>query len=239
MNHLHQSTKPVKYVAGGLLPVLLERKSSSEAPAAVMPFCSEDCRDARWYTAYPGMKNSTTAWMLVGDFGYAPHCEECGCEIVKGESLQPHEMTMAQFRASSKAMRLENHGRKWSVILGSCALGFSDADTAEEAIADMHHACVSNALYLNMPGAPDLGDDKPSLPPAEVLAGYPALLAQFPVPCRAVPVQHSPEVLELIEAAKPFADLLEDEHPAGSVFDLEVHADDVARLKAALRALGK
>lgn len=230
---------PARYVLGGLLPVLREHNAREDAAGTVMPFCSETCREAGGGTSYPGLNHAAVGWMTVDDFGYTPHCEECGCEIRKGERMEPHEMTLGQFRASSKAERLHNHGRKWSVIMGSQALGFSDADTEEAAIADMHCACVSNAVYLNAPGAPDLGADKPSLPPAEVLADYPELMAKLPEMGLSVPVQHSPEVLELIAAAKSLADLLDDEHPAGSIFNLEVHADDVARLKSALLALGQ
>jgi antirestriction protein ArdC/phage/plasmid primase-like uncharacterized protein len=91
----------------------------------------------------------------------------------------PHEMTLAEFSAQVTIERLENHGRKWNVILGDYS-AFSDAGSSDSAIADVHRAAVNNALYLNSPGVTDLGD-KPSLPSAAVLAEYPDLMAEYSI----------------------------------------------------------
>ncbi len=91
----------------------------------------------------------------------------------------PHEMTMAEFTAQATAVKLENHGRQWDVNLGDRYAAFSDAESMEAAIADVHRGAVNNALYLNTPGAADIGI-KPSFPPANVLAEYPDLVERFP-----------------------------------------------------------
>ena len=92
---------------------------------------------------------------------------------------QPHEMTPAEFAAQATAEKLENHGRKWNVSLGGRHSAFSDADNPAAAVADVHRSAVNNALYLNTPEAAALGD-KPTMPPAEVLAEYLDLMVKFP-----------------------------------------------------------
>ena len=92
---------------------------------------------------------------------------------------QPHEMTLAEFAAQATTEKLENHGRQWNVTLGDRYSSFSDAENPEAAIADVHRGTVNNALYLNTPGAAEIGT-KPTFPPAAVLAEYPDLVAQFP-----------------------------------------------------------
>ena len=92
---------------------------------------------------------------------------------------QPHEMTLAEFAAQATTEKLENHGRQWNVTLGDRYSSFSDAENPEAAIADVHRGAVNNALYLNTPGAAEIGT-KPTFPPAAVLAEYPDLVAQFP-----------------------------------------------------------
>jgi antirestriction protein ArdC/phage/plasmid primase-like uncharacterized protein len=89
----------------------------------------------------------------------------------------PHEMTLAEFALQANVEQLENHGRKWNVTLGDYA-AFSDAESFDAAIADVHRAAVNNALYLNSPHATVSGI-KPSLPPAAVLAEYPDLVQQY------------------------------------------------------------
>jgi len=91
----------------------------------------------------------------------------------------PHEMTLAEFAAQVTIERLENHGRKWNVILGDYS-AFSDAESSDSAIADVHRAAVNNALYLNSPDATVLGG-KPYLPPAAVLAEYPDLMVEYSI----------------------------------------------------------
>jgi len=92
---------------------------------------------------------------------------------------QPHELTLAQFSSLASAQELTNHGRRWDVRYGDFS-AFSDAATAQEAIADVHHAAVNNALYLNTAEARSASLTASTLPPAAVLAEYPDLVEKFP-----------------------------------------------------------
>lgn len=92
---------------------------------------------------------------------------------------QPHELTLAQFAGQATAQELTNHGRKWEVRHGDYS-AFSDAATAEEAIADVHRGAVNNALYLNTPESRSANLPGSSFPPAAVLAEYPDLVEKFP-----------------------------------------------------------
>lgn len=92
---------------------------------------------------------------------------------------QPHELTLAQFAGQATAQELTNHGRKWEVRHGDYS-AFSDAATAEEAIADVHRGAVNNALYLNTPESRSANLPRSSFPPAAVLAEYPDLVEKFP-----------------------------------------------------------
>lgn len=91
--------------------------------------------------------------------------------------VAPHELTKAEFLREASAVRLVNHGRKWQVNLGNHS-AFSQADTAEAALADVHQSAVNNALYLNQADAPAV-PYKPSIPTQNVLADYPSLVAFF------------------------------------------------------------
>jgi putative DNA primase/helicase len=98
---------------------------------------------------------------------------------------QPHELTLAQFSGLATAQELTNHGRRWDVRYGDYS-AFSDAATAQEAIADVHHAAVNNALYLNTAEARSAGLTASTLPPVAVLAEYPDLVDKFPDVARQV-----------------------------------------------------
>jgi len=90
----------------------------------------------------------------------------------------PHELTLAQFASLAMVEELTNHSRKWNVSHGDYS-AFSDVATAQEAIADVHHAAVNNALYMNTPeGRTSILSS--TFPPASVLAEYPDLVAKFP-----------------------------------------------------------
>nr|AFR44004.1 DNA processing protein [uncultured bacterium] len=106
---------------------------------------------------------------------------------------QPHELTLAQFASQATAQELMNHGRKWEVRHGDY-LAFSDAATAEEAIADVHRGAVNNALYLNTPESRSANPNLPgsSFPPAAVLAEYPDLVEKFPDAVPAPELGHQP-----------------------------------------------
>jgi putative DNA primase/helicase len=92
-------------------------------------------------------------------------------------TTEPHMVTKEVFAVMACAVALVNHGRRWDVKFGSTYSAFSDEVTAESAIADVHRAAVNNALYLN---AYPIGDTKPDMPPAEVLAQYQDVVARFP-----------------------------------------------------------
>lgn len=100
-------------------------------------------------------------------------------ELKNADQRPPHEMTKAEFASQATAEALTNHGRKWNVTLGDRFSAFSDADSAAAAVADVHHATVNNALFINMPEAAGAGI-KSTLPPPAVLAEYPDLVAQYP-----------------------------------------------------------
>ena len=95
-----------------------------------------------------------------------------------------------------------NHGRKWEVRHGDYS-AFSDAATAEEAIADVHRGAVNNALYLNTPESRSANPNLPgsSFPPAAVLAEYPDLVEKFPDAVPAPELGHQPgdQVLTVAE----------------------------------------
>lgn len=90
---------------------------------------------------------------------------------------EPHVLTQAEFKAVARVVRLTNHGRKWDVRHGKHS-GFSDAATPEDAVIDVHHAFVNNALYLNEEEESLIGI-KPSVPTREVLADYPDLVTTY------------------------------------------------------------
>jgi len=104
---------------------------------------------------------------------------------------QPHELTLAQFASQATAQELMNHGRKWEVRHGDYS-AFSDAATAEEAIADVHRGAVNNALYLNTPEGRSANLPGSSFPPAAVLAEYPDLVEKFPDAVPAPELGHQP-----------------------------------------------
>ena len=91
----------------------------------------------------------------------------------------PHEMTLIEFIGQANVEELINHGRKWSVILGDRDFSFSDADSPQAALADVHRGSVNNALFLNTPEGAEIGI-KYTMPPSVVLAEYPDLVAQYP-----------------------------------------------------------
>ncbi|MPQ71450.1 hypothetical protein GC387_33160 [Pseudomonas sp. MWU12-2323] len=92
---------------------------------------------------------------------------------------QAHELTFEQFVAQASATALVNHGRGWSVVLEGRYTSFAEGATVTDALRDAHGGAVNNALYFNTPNAPCFGQ-KPSMPPATVLAQYPDVVARFP-----------------------------------------------------------
>lgn len=56
---------------------------TKEANGAVAPFCTEGCRNKAGGEHYPGFKAASLGISHLADFGYTPHCEECGNEIIE------------------------------------------------------------------------------------------------------------------------------------------------------------
>jgi hypothetical protein len=99
--------------------------------------------------------------------------------------MAPHEIALAEFKQQANVEALVNHGRKWIVTFGPDFRSCSDAETADAALVDVHHAACNNAIYFNGPDAPDNGA-RPSMPTALVLKDHPDLLvlvASFQVSC--------------------------------------------------------
>ena len=97
----------------------------------------------------------------------------------------PSSLTFEEFAKDARALKLSplHHGRAWKIEWRGRSLGFSDGQTADDAIRDEHRSCVNNALWHYEPDGDgslrqnELGID---LPPAAVLAQYPELLKKFP-----------------------------------------------------------
>jgi antirestriction protein ArdC/phage/plasmid primase-like uncharacterized protein len=87
------------------------------------------------------------------------------------DKLQPHALTLEQYQKQVTVEALENHGRKYSVQLDHRYTGFSDAETPEDAVKDVHRAAVWNALLMPALGAHSFVDP----PPPHVLADYPGI----------------------------------------------------------------
>lgn len=67
---------------GVSMPVLFELDpDTNEATGTVMPFCSTSCRDACGGTQYAGFAKSSAGTSSLNDFGFDPHCEQCGLDI--------------------------------------------------------------------------------------------------------------------------------------------------------------
>jgi hypothetical protein len=82
-----------------------------------------------------------------------------------------------EFSAIATAEPLINHGRKWEVFAGGQSFGFTDSETATEAIKEAHERSVNNALYSRTAENSVIPKE---MPPAEVLAEYPQTVARFP-----------------------------------------------------------
>lgn len=96
------------------------------------------------------------------------------------ELLQPHELTLTQFMEQARVKELTNHGRAWEVSHNESFFAFSDAVTAQEAIADVHRGAVNTALFFNTTDAIASNMPQISFPPLAVLAEYPDLVKRFP-----------------------------------------------------------
>jgi len=92
-----------------------------------------------------------------------------------------HEMTLDEFSTYVRVQECQTAARKWEVIDKDTGvnLSFADAPSPEEAIREVHHRKVNNALYFNTPEARSAGLPTSSFPPPEVLATYPDLVDKF------------------------------------------------------------
>lgn len=122
---------------------------------------------------------------------------------------QPHEMRLEDFAALASAEALENHGRKWVVRMGKDFHAFSDAATADQAVADVHRGQVRNALYFNEPGIAEELNVNVSFPPAYVLAQYQDLAAEYVANVEAfekAQANSQPIASDNVDTAEPHAD---------------------------------
>lgn len=132
--------------------------------------------------------------------------------------LKPaHEVTYAEFAKNARAERLHPEGNDWHVNYGQKVVAVGEGQTAEAAIRHSHEVEVSRALWGNSEHAPWARDpastamgQKPSIPPAEVLAEYPQLVEKFaevlkaqPARAQAVP---APTAQEKTWLAVPFTE---------------------------------
>jgi len=99
-------------------------------------------------------------------------------EPISQNGLAAYELTRDEFMKVAVATPLVNHGRKWEVFVGEQSYGFSDGETAGDAIIEAHKREVNNALYslsTENTGAVDVK----TLPPLRVLNEYPDLVEKF------------------------------------------------------------
>jgi hypothetical protein len=99
-------------------------------------------------------------------------------EAISLNALKAYELTSDEFSKIATATPLVNHGRKWEVFAGEQSYGFSDGETAGEAINEAHKRHVNNALYslsAENTGAVDVR----TMPPLRVLNEYPDLVEKF------------------------------------------------------------
>ena len=92
----------------------------------------------------------------------------------------PQELTFKEFCEIASVLKLENHGRQWSVGFGIKDLGFSDGPAVMDALHEVHGREVNNAIYSNSPDTSDFMK-KAVFPPENVLAEYPELRRKFSV----------------------------------------------------------
>lgn len=109
-------------------------------------------------------------------------------QLAASKSLQEREaqqLTHAEFAQQANVQPVDHRrGWKWNVVLPNRLTAFSNEETPEAAIKDVHRASVANAIFLNTQGSTIL-DVNPPMPPSHVLREYPDLAAtigaQLPV----------------------------------------------------------
>jgi len=95
------------------------------------------------------------------------------------ECLFAQRLSRKEFKQLAVALALENHGRKWECFVGTKSYGFTDDESADEAISSVHKREVNNALYMN-DSDKETGFEQ-GLPSAEAVADYPDLIAAYPL----------------------------------------------------------
>ena len=95
------------------------------------------------------------------------------------ECLFAQRMTRHEFIQIAVALPLQNHGRKWECFVGTRSYGFTDEETADEAVASVHKREVNNALYMN--DSNQVTGFELSLPAPEAVADYPDLISSYPL----------------------------------------------------------
>lgn len=96
--------------------------------------------------------------------------------ISENSGLSPQELTFKEFSEIARAVKLENHGRQWSVRFGTVDLGFADGPSVEAGLRQVHSCEVNNAIYSHLP---DAAVGKAVFPPENVLAEYPDMRVKF------------------------------------------------------------
>ncbi|MFZ2169068.1 MAG: DUF5710 domain-containing protein [Methylococcaceae bacterium] len=102
----------------------------------------------------------------------------------------PHQLTKAEFNVMAMALSLEHyHPRRWEVVIDTQSFGFSDADTAIDAVEDVHHRVVNNALYSRSSENSNGIVPVRSIPSERVLQDYPDLKEIFADVLKAAEIQ--------------------------------------------------
>lgn len=98
---------------------------------------------------------------------------------IDADAPLPHLVDYATFAATASAVALdEEHPRGWQIYAGGNNLGFSDAESAELALVEVHRRQVNNALYSRSADAPE-SMPRSAMPPAHVIEEYPELKDKF------------------------------------------------------------
>jgi hypothetical protein len=95
------------------------------------------------------------------------------------ECLFAQRLTREEFKNIAVALALENHGRRWECFVGTRSYGFTDDESADQALGSVHEREVNNGLYLN--DSDQLSGFESALPSPEAVADYPSLIAAYPL----------------------------------------------------------
>jgi hypothetical protein len=79
LNDSHAHVRSTAVLANQRIPSLFEIDESGAVTGTVMPFCSAACLEKSQPATHQSWRTGESG---VNDFGYTPHCEECGRAIV-------------------------------------------------------------------------------------------------------------------------------------------------------------